>query len=52
MRENWNEYNVSQMKHQLDATLCRFYFCLVTLHFSGESAHHLLIRAEGPNKEM
>ena len=22
----------SQMKHQLDATLCRFYFCRVTLH--------------------
>ena len=25
----------SQMKHQLDATLCRFYFCRVTLHVSG-----------------
>jgi len=24
-----------QMKHQLDATLCRFYFCRVTLHVSG-----------------
>ena len=24
-----------QMKYQLDATLCRFYFCRVTLHFSG-----------------
>jgi hypothetical protein len=24
----------SQMKHQLDATLCRFYFCRVTLHVS------------------
>ena len=23
------------MKHQLDATLCRFYFCRVTLHVSG-----------------
>ena len=23
------------MKHQLDATLCRFYFCSVTLHVSG-----------------
>ena len=23
---------ISQMKHQLDATLCRFYFCRVTLH--------------------
>ena len=31
---------VSQMKHQLDATLCRFYFCRVTLHVSGTSAHH------------
>ena len=29
-----------QMKHQLDATLCRFYFCRVTLHVSGPSAHH------------
>ena len=28
------------MKHQLDATLCRFYFCRVTLHVSGASAHH------------
>ena len=28
------------MKHQLDATLCRFYFCRVTLHVSGSSAHH------------
>ena len=28
------------MKHQLDATLCRFYFCRVTLHVSGVSAHH------------
>ena len=26
---------LSQMKHQLDATLCRFYFCRVTLHVSG-----------------
>ena len=26
------------MKHQLDATLCRFYFCRVTLHVSGASA--------------
>ena len=32
--------NISQMKHQLDATLCRFYFCRVTLHVSGASAHH------------
>jgi hypothetical protein len=31
---------VSQMKHQLDATLCRFYFCRVTLDASGASAHH------------
>jgi len=28
------------MKHQLDATQCRFYFCSVTLHVSGASAHH------------
>ena len=27
--------NIVQMKHQLDATLCRFYFCRVTLHVSG-----------------
>ena len=32
--------SVIQMKHQLDATLCRFYFCRVTLHVSGASAHH------------
>ena len=31
---------LSQMKHQLDATLCRFYFCRVTLHVSGASTHH------------
>ena len=31
---------LGQMKHQLDATLCRFYFCRVTLHVSGASAHH------------
>jgi len=31
---------LSQMKHQLDATLCRFYFCRVTLRASGASAHH------------
>ena len=31
---------LSQKKHQLDATLCRFYFCRVTLHVSGASAHH------------
>jgi len=28
------------MKHQLDATLYRFYFCRVTLHVSGANAHH------------
>ena len=33
-------HSISQMKHQLDATLCRFYFCRVTLHVSGASAHH------------
>ena len=27
--------SISQIKHQLDATLCRFYFCRVTLHVSG-----------------
>ena len=26
---------LSQINHQLDATLCRFYFCRVTLHVSG-----------------
>ena len=26
---------LSQIKHQLDAILCRFYFCRVTLHVSG-----------------
>ena len=31
---------IRQMKHQLDAALCRFYFCRVTLHVSGASAHH------------
>jgi len=30
----------SQIKHQLDATLCRFYFCRATLHVSGASAHY------------
>jgi hypothetical protein len=25
-------HSISQMKHQPDATLCRFYFCRVTLH--------------------
>jgi len=24
-------HSISQMEHQLDATLCRFYFCRVTL---------------------
>ena len=28
------------MKHQLDATLFRFYFCRVILHVSVASAHH------------
>ena len=35
-----NKSVVSQMKHQLDATLCRFYFCRATLHVSGPNAHH------------
>ena len=30
----------SSNKNQLDATLCRFYFCRVTLHVSGVNAHH------------
>jgi len=34
------QFNLSQMKHRLDATLCRFYFCRVTQHVSGASAHH------------
>ena len=33
-------HSISQMKHQTDATLCRFYFCRVTLYVSGASAHH------------
>ena len=36
----WTYLLISQMKHQLDATLCRFYFCRLTLHVSGASAHH------------
>ena len=32
---------ISQMKHQLDATLCRFYFCRVTVHVSGASARNM-----------
>jgi len=32
--------SISQMKHQLDATLCRFYYCRVTLHVWGTSTHH------------
>ena len=28
-------HSISQIKRQLDATLCRFYFCRVTLHVSG-----------------
>ena len=39
-RTKTNDNAVIQMKHQLDATLCRFYFCRVTLHVSGVSAHH------------
>jgi hypothetical protein len=40
-RENGKkEFRSNQIKHQLDATLCRFYFCRVTLHVSGASAHH------------
>ena len=35
-RETW----LGQMKHQLDATLCRFYFWRITLHVSDASAHH------------
>ena len=35
-----NAHSISQMKHQLNATLCRFYFCRVTLHVSGASAHY------------
>ena len=27
--------SISQIKHLLDATLCKFYFCRVTLHVSG-----------------
>ena len=33
-------HSISQMKHQLDATLCRFYSCRVTLHVSGANARH------------
>ena len=33
-------HSISQVTHQLDATLYRFYFCRVTLHVSGASAHH------------
>ena len=32
--------SISQIKHHLDATLCRFYFCRVTLHVSGASVCH------------
>ena len=38
--KQYRSHLLSQMKHQLDATLCRFYFCRVTLHVSGASAHH------------
>jgi len=27
--------SISQIKYQLDASLCRFYFCRVTLHVLG-----------------
>jgi len=27
--------DIGQIKHQRDATLCRFYFCRLTLHVSG-----------------
>ena len=37
---NQSKFIISQMKHQLDATLCRFYFCRVTLHVSGASIPH------------
>ena len=33
-------YAEVKWKHQLDATLCRFYFFRVTLHVSGASAHN------------
>ena len=33
-------FQSSLIKHQLDPTLCRFYFCRVTLHVSDASAHH------------
>ena len=36
------------MKHQLDATLCRLYFCRVTLHVSGASTHYHHISLLGP----
>ena len=46
-------YRVRQMKHQLDATLCRFYFCRVTLHVSGAMLHQVGVSPKlGPNKEM
>ena len=38
--KGWTSQKISQMKHQLDATLCRFYFCRVNLYVSGASAHH------------
>ena len=41
----WHRRSISQMKHQLDATLCRLYFCRVTLYVSGAFSF-------GPNKEM
>jgi hypothetical protein len=38
--QNTCNFQKVQMKHQIDATLCRFYFCRVTLHVSGASARH------------
>ena len=37
---NFKDCLSGQIEHQLDATLCRFYFCRVTLHVPGASAHH------------
>ena len=35
-KHRWEDnIKIDQIKHQLDATLCRFYFCRVTLHVSG-----------------
>ena len=37
----WRFFCEVKWKHQLDATLCRFYFCRVTLHVSGASARNM-----------